>query len=63
MVVLSFFAFMMLKMFPYISDALGVDGSMFLYAGCSFSGAMFVLFYMPETKGRSFEEIAELLRK
>lgn len=50
-------------MFPYVSDVLGMDGSMFLYASLSLAGALFIVYVMPETKGRSFEEIAALLRK
>lgn len=57
------FAFIMLKMFPIISNTLGMDGSMFMYAAYSFTSAVFIIFFMPETKGRSFEEIAALLRK
>lgn len=63
MAVLWVFAFIMLKMFPLISSVLGMDGSMFVYAGISLLGAIFVLLYMPETKGKSFDEIAKLLRK
>lgn len=63
MSILWVFAFIMLKMFPVISNVLGMDGSMFLYASVSLSGALFIMFFMPETKGRSFEEIVELLRK
>lgn len=63
MAVLWIFSFVMLKMFPMISEALGMGGSMFVYAGFSLLGALFVLFFMPETKGKCFEEIAEMLRK
>lgn len=62
-VVQSITSFAMLKMFPYISDAFGVVGSMYLFAGFTLSGGLFVFFCMPETKGRTFEGIAELLRK
>lgn len=50
-------------MFPYISETLGMDGSMFMFASISLIGALFVIYFMPETKGLSFEEITELLRK
>lgn len=55
------FAFIMIKCFPLLTLSLGMHGSMFLFAGCSFSGAIFVIIFLPETKGKSFEEIMTIL--
>lgn len=54
-------AFTMVKIFPFIMLSLGMHGSMFLFAGCSFAGAAYVLLVLPETKGKSFDEIVQLL--
>lgn len=57
------FAFVMIKCFPLLSATFGMHGCMFLFAGCSFAGALFVIIVLPETKGKSFEEIMQLLVK
>lgn len=61
MCLLSVFAFLLVKYFPLISGVLGMHGSFFLFAVCSLVGGLFVLFCMPETKGKSFEEIMRTL--
>lgn len=63
MSILWFLAFAMLKFFPFLTAALGMHGCMFLFAGLSFSGCAFVLIVLPETKGKSFDEIMKLLVK
>lgn len=57
------FAFIMIKLFPLLAEVMGMHGCLFMFAGFSMMGALFVLFGMPETKGKSFEEIMDLLRK
>lgn len=54
-------AFLALKYFYWLSATLGMHGTMFLFAGFSFLGAIFVSVYVPETKGKSFDEIMKLL--
>lgn len=49
--------------FPFINRALGTSGSFFTYGGICLAGALFVLAFVPETKGRSLEQIeAQTLR-
>lgn len=38
-----------------------MHGCMFLFTTITFSGAIFIMIYLPETKGRSFDEIQKLL--
>lgn len=57
------FAFLLIKGFPILTITLGMHSCMFLFAACSFSGALFVLWKVPETKGKSFEEIIKILEK
>lgn len=47
--------------FPYLTDAIGNGGVFFLFAGCTALTFLFVLFAIPETKGKSFAEIQLLL--
>lgn len=54
-------AFLALKYFYWLSANLGMHGSMFLFAVFSFLGSIFVAVFVPETKGRSFDEIMKLL--
>lgn len=50
-------AFVLLKFFPVISEAIGMHSCVAFFAVASFMGTLFVVFVMPETKGKSFEEI------
>jgi len=43
--------------FPFIDRALGSAGSFFTYGAICLAGAVFVFFFVPETKGRTLEEI------
>ena len=38
-------------------DAMGYTGFFFFYSGVSFLGTVFYCLYVPETKGRSLEQI------
>lgn len=55
-------AFIAIKYFPAFNDMIGFHGSMFLFAGVCIFGAIFVIFYMPETKGKSYDEIMKSLQ-
>lgn len=52
----------MVKAFPLISEAVGMAGCWFIFAGVGFAGAVFVMAVLPETKGKSFEEIMEIMK-
>lgn len=41
----------------------GMHGAAFLFAFNTLIGAIFILICLPETKGKSFEEIIELLEE
>ena len=43
--------------FPFINSALGSSGTFFTYGAICLAGAAFVLAFVPETKGRTLEEI------
>ena len=43
--------------FPFINRSLGSAGSFFTYGAICLAGAVFVFFLVPETKGRTLEEL------
>jgi predicted MFS family arabinose efflux permease len=43
--------------FPLLVKEIGPAWTFCIYAGCSAASFIFVLFYLPETKGRTLEEI------
>ncbi|HEY3285024.1 MAG TPA: sugar porter family MFS transporter [Armatimonadota bacterium] len=43
--------------FPMLKDSIGSAKTFWIYATCSFVGLVFVYFSVPETRGRSLEEI------
>lgn len=45
--------------FPFIVRSMGSAGSFFVYGTICIAGAVFVFFCVPETKGRTLEEIEE----
>jgi len=55
------FAFLTTKEFEDLESAIDSFGAFWLFAGVCLAGVAFVLVYVPETKGKSLEEIeAEL---
>lgn len=61
MSILSFCSFIILKFLPSLIHTLGLHGSMFLFSGVCLSGALFIVFHVPETKGKSYDEIMSAL--
>ena len=51
-------AFLVTKSFTALQDGIGLSGSFWIYGGCALVGIMFVIFLVPETKGKSPVEIA-----
>jgi sugar porter (SP) family MFS transporter len=49
--------FVLIYTFPFLQSALGVAGTFWLYAGICAAGFVFILKRVPETKGRSLEQI------
>lgn len=62
MTLLWSFSFIVTKYLPFLTGSLGFDGSMYLFAGVCVVCELFIMFCMPETKGKSHQEIMELLR-
>lgn len=50
-------SFIVTKEFNDMQDAMTKKGIFWFYGGVSLLGALFVIFFVPETKGRSLEEI------
>ena len=49
--------FILTYTFPLLNQALGPAGTFWLYAGICAAGFVFILFCVPETKGKSLEQI------
>ena len=50
-------AFLVVKFFPQMKEALKAQGVFWFYAGFSLLSFLFTLFFVPETKGKTLEEI------
>ena len=55
-------AFFMTVVFSDMSRVLGLAGTFWFYGSCSAIGALFSVFILPETRGRSFQEIKKILQ-
>lgn len=55
-------SFIVLKSFLYALEELGVHVVMFTFAGILVPCLIFVIFYVPETKGKSYNEIMAMLK-
>ena len=53
-------SFLLTYSFPLLNRAIGTSGAFLAYAGICFAGALFVLAAVPETKGRSLEDLERL---
>jgi SP family arabinose:H+ symporter-like MFS transporter len=64
-VMLWFADFIVTQTFPWLRDSPSVGPAMtfWIYAACSLASTFFVIFMVPETKGRSLEEIEQSWRK
>ncbi|XP_055595369.1 facilitated trehalose transporter Tret1-like [Uranotaenia lowii] len=54
-------AFLVVKYFPTVVERFGLYPIMWFFSCCCIAAVLFVIFYVPETKGKSFEEITESL--
>ena len=55
--------FILTYSFPVLNNTLGAAGTFWLYGVICLAGGVFVVFYLPETKGKSLEEIERELVK
>lgn len=53
--------FIMLKCLPSLLELLGKHGSMFLFAAVCLCSTVFIVIVIPETKGKSYDEIMKSL--
>lgn len=58
-----FLTLILMGIFPYLSDKLGMSGIFFIFSGLSVLVILFIVFVVPETKGKSFAEIQDLLKQ
>lgn len=50
-------AFLVVQFYPWIENTLGADTAFGIFAVLSLAAGLFIKFFIPETKGRSLEEI------
>lgn len=61
LMVLWTLSFTMIKLIPMLAEILGLHGLFFGFAVCCFCGAVFIILAIPETKGKSIEDIMKIL--
>lgn len=49
--------FVLAQTFPSLSSALGQAGTFWIYSGICLVGTLFIILYVPETKGKTLEQI------
>ncbi|GAB0094003.1 TRET1 [Sergentomyia squamirostris] len=54
-------AFVITKAFPSMLESIGSGPTFWIFSGLSFLGTIFLIFFLPETKGRSLAEIQYIL--
>lgn len=59
----SIFYFVSTKLFEYLLNTFGLSAAFMLFAICTSLSVVFVIFYVPETKNKSLEEIQQDLMK
>ncbi|PZC74815.1 hypothetical protein B5X24_HaOG207128 [Helicoverpa armigera] len=61
--VATLFLFFCTKYFAFVTNAIGPANTYWIFSGNCIINALFVLFFIPETKGKTFVEIQEELGK
>ncbi|XP_055630207.1 facilitated trehalose transporter Tret1-like [Toxorhynchites rutilus septentrionalis] len=59
--VTSLVVFVVVKLFQVISDSAGTYVSFWIFSGCTACTGVLIHFFIPETRGKSFEEIQEIM--
>ncbi|XP_076256728.1 facilitated trehalose transporter Tret1-like isoform X2 [Rhynchophorus ferrugineus] len=57
------FNFITVKIYPSMVDSMSSYGVFFFYGGMSVIGTIFVIFFLPETRGKTLEEIQDYFVK
>ena len=55
--------FLVIKLFTNLETLFGLYGVFFTYAACSLVGCLFVIIFLPETKGKTLDEIESHFKK
>lgn len=55
------FTFISVKYLPFLIELVTFHGSMYLFAGVCLFSTLFIMVFVPETKGKSYEQIMESL--
>jgi MFS family permease len=53
------FSFISLKLYPYIRIGFGASGLFFFFGTMAFFGTIFVILFLPETRGKTLQEILD----
>jgi len=61
-IIAGIISFGVTNLYLVIADNLGIHVSFWIFTGCSLAGALFTLIYVPETKGKTLEQIQEELQ-
>lgn len=61
LMILNVCTFIAIKCLPTFIDLFDMYGTMSIFATCSLLGMAFLIIYLPETKGKTFDEIMILL--
>ncbi|KAG5315290.1 TRET1 protein, partial [Pseudoatta argentina] len=61
MMTMTIVAFVVTKLYLIISESAGMHTPFWIFTACSFVAAIFTFFYVPETKGRTLEQIQKKL--
>lgn len=56
-------SFLLVILFPILNAALGTHGTFWLYAGICFLGFLFILKKLPETRGKTLEEVEKMMTR
>jgi len=56
-------SFLLVIFFPILNDLLGAHGTFWLFAGICLIGFLFIRKKLPETKGKTLEEVEEFFTK
>ena len=54
--------FIVPKFFPLVTNIIGIHGSIFVFSCVCLLGLFFVITFLPETKGKSRDQIMDMLR-
>ncbi|XP_011256038.2 facilitated trehalose transporter Tret1 [Camponotus floridanus] len=62
LIAINLIAFVVTTSYLIIADIAGIHVPFWIFTAFSFAGALFTFFYLPETKGKTFEQIQEQLQ-